>query len=297
MVNWAIKKTSVSKLRIEVTVLTTQWMCPDEQVTVMGVMQALVSFVQAGNDMIRSIHAGDTNFVFIVKGPLTLVAVSKTKESVSLLVLQLTFVYNQILSILTQSQLTRVSESFKAAESWTPICLPRFDSNGFMHAHVSYVAEDCQACLLLLIVDRDVFFTLSEAKQKIVEKLRRTNCLEAINESMNKTSITTAEIGLPEMRHVLYKLNEHATHSKPDNLQQLYTIFVKFVCEAFQQIKPGLTLDLLALFGTLHQETRLKIYTDFDRKQHAVVFVTDTASRALDFSNVTWIVQMDSEHG
>uniref|UniRef100_A0ABD2VSC8 Vacuolar fusion protein MON1 homolog n=1 Tax=Trichogramma kaykai TaxID=54128 RepID=A0ABD2VSC8_9HYME len=219
MVNWAIKKTSVSKLRIEVTVLTTQWMCPDEQVTVMGVMQALVSFVQAGNDMIRSIHAGDTNFVFIVKGPLTLVAVSKTKESVSLLVLQLT------------------SESFKAAESWTPICLPRFDSNGFMHAHVSYVAEDCQACLLLLIVDRDVFFTLSEAKQ------------------------------------------------------------VKFVCEAFQQIKPGLTLDLLALFGTLHQETRLKIYTDFDRKQHAVVFVTDTASRALDFSNVTWIVQMDSEHG
>lgn len=57
------------------------------------------------------------------------------------------------------------SESFKTAESWTPICLPKFDSNGFMHGHVSYLAEDCQACLLLLTVDRDVFFTLSEAKQ------------------------------------------------------------------------------------------------------------------------------------
>lgn len=58
----------------------------------MGVMQALVSFVQAGSDMIRSVHAGDTNFVFVVKGPLILVAVSKTLESVSQLTLQLTYV-------------------------------------------------------------------------------------------------------------------------------------------------------------------------------------------------------------
>ncbi|XP_015591269.1 protein SAND [Cephus cinctus] len=295
----------------------------DKLVTVMGVMQALVSFVQDGNDMIRSVHAGDTNFVFVVKGPLILVSVSKTLESVPQLVLQLTYVYNQILSVLTQSQLTRVydqrrnfdlrrlltgserlidhllnfmdrepafflgavkclpllpsmrdsitqtivqtcgkiknlvfaillannqlvtlvrmkkyfihpadlhliqnlvdsSESFKSAESWTPICLPKFDSNGFMHGHVSYLAEDCQACLLLLTVDRDVFFTLSDAKQKIVEKLRRTNCLEAINESMNKTSVTTGEIGLPEMRHVLYKCRSTAQFWSP-GFQSPYT--------------------------------------------------------------------------
>lgn len=62
------------------------------------------------------------------------------------------------------------SESLKTAESWTPICLPKFDSNGYMHGHVSYLAEDCQACLLLLTVDRDVFFVLSEAKQVRVAK-------------------------------------------------------------------------------------------------------------------------------
>lgn len=61
------------------------------------------------------------------------------------------------------------SESFKAAESWTPICLPKFDPDGFLHAHVSYLADDCQACLLLLSVEKDVFFTLSDAKQKITE--------------------------------------------------------------------------------------------------------------------------------
>lgn len=38
-----------------------------------------------------------------------------------------------------------------------------------MHAHISYLAEDCQACLVLLTIDPDLFFTLSEAKRKITE--------------------------------------------------------------------------------------------------------------------------------
>ena len=37
-----------------------------------------------------------------------------------------------------------------------------------MHAHVSYLTEDCPACLLMLTVERDAFFDLSAAKQKIV---------------------------------------------------------------------------------------------------------------------------------
>lgn len=82
--------------------------------------------------------------------------------------------------------LVNSSESFKTAESWTPICLPKFDArlimkpliwacdndnvfSGYLHGHVSYLSDDCQACLLLLTVDRDAFFTLSEAKQKISE--------------------------------------------------------------------------------------------------------------------------------
>lgn len=69
------------------------------------------------------------------------------------------------------------SESLKTAESWTPICLPKFDSNGYMHGHVSYLSEDCQACLLLLTVDRDVFFVLSDAKQVrvIVNRIKSNN--------------------------------------------------------------------------------------------------------------------------
>ena len=41
--------------------------------------------------------------------------------------------------------------------------------SGFMQAHVSYLSDDCPACLIMLTVERDIFFELSEAKKKIVE--------------------------------------------------------------------------------------------------------------------------------
>ncbi|XP_063238833.1 vacuolar fusion protein MON1 homolog A isoform X2 [Bacillus rossius redtenbacheri] len=311
----------------------------DKLVTIFGVMQALVSFVQASQDTIRSIHAGNSKFVFLVKGPIILVSVSRTAESISQLVLQLTYVYNQVVSVLTSTQLTRIyeqrrnydlrrllagaerlidhllgfmeqepafllgavkclplapatrdavtqavvqtcgkiknlvfaillannqlitlvrmkkyfihpadlhlifnlvnsSESFKAAESWTPICLPKFDPSGFLHGHVSYLSDDCQACLLLLTVDRDVFFTLSEAKQKIVEKLRRGNCLEAINESAGRPGFTASQVGVPEMRHFLYKCKSTAQFWSPGLEAPYHT--------------PGEAQRLLELYRALH---------------------------------------------
>ncbi len=49
----------------------------------------------------RYLVAGNHKFVFLVKGPLILVAVSRTGEPVSQLIQQLTYVHSQIISILT----------------------------------------------------------------------------------------------------------------------------------------------------------------------------------------------------
>lgn len=76
----------------------------------MGVMQALVSFVQNSGDMIRSIHAGDRKFVFLHRMPLILVTVSSSKASVPQLLGHLTYVYNQIVSVLTLSNLNKIFE-------------------------------------------------------------------------------------------------------------------------------------------------------------------------------------------
>lgn len=283
----------------------------DKLATLFGVMQALVSFVQDQDDVLQTINAGNTKFVFMVKSNLILVGVSKSQESASQILLQLNYVFNEIASVLTLTRLNKIyeqrrnydlrrllsgverlidhlldfierepaftlgaiqcltlsssvrdnissaivqscskiknlvfaillannklitlvrmkkyyihpgdlhlifnlvqaSESLKTAESWTPLCLPRFDASGFLYGHVSYLAEDCQACLLLLTVEANVFFVLSEAKQRIVEKLRRANCLEAINESLNAQQETCTIAGFPELRHYLYKCKSTA---------------------------------------------------------------------------------------
>lgn len=296
----------------------------DRLVTLFGLMQALVSFVADCDDVIRCIISGNHKFVFLVKSPLILVAVSHTVASVPQLIMQLTYVHNQIVSVLTGSALTRMfekrrnydfrhllggterlldnllnlldchpsfllgavqslplatsvrdtitqtiiqycskiknlvfgliisqnqlislvrmkkyllhpadlhllfnlvnaTESLKTSENWMPICLPKFDPNGYLFGHISYLADDCEACLLLLTVDREQFFTLSEAKQKIVDRLRRHHCLEGINTAIRTSAYTVKAVGAPELRHFLYKSKTTAQYTCPEYTAPYHT--------------------------------------------------------------------------
>ncbi|OWF35302.1 vacuolar fusion protein MON1 homolog A-like [Mizuhopecten yessoensis] len=288
----------------------------DKLVTVMGVMSALVSFVQDSKDLVRFMVAGDHKFVFLVREHLILVCVSHGAESSQQILLHLSYVYNQILSVLTFSTLHRIfkqrrnydlrrlltgaekfldnllnmmdtepgmllgavrclpldsqvrdniaqtivqnakvkdlvfalilannqlvtlvrmkkyflhpmdlhliinlvnaSESFKAAESWTPICLPKFDSSGFLQAHISYLDDRCETCLLLLSVDRESFFILSECRNKIKERLVKYNALKAISDSLMKTSYSIQQCGISDLRHFLYKSRHMAQFTSPE---------------------------------------------------------------------------------
>ncbi|CAK1585071.1 unnamed protein product [Parnassius mnemosyne] len=66
---------------------------------------------------------------------------------------------------------------------------------------------------------------------------------------------------------------------------------VKYTYDLFCKLRPG--ISLLALYGTLHQEKREKIYNEFCRKSNVVLFATDLASRGLDFPRVNWVIQLD----
>ena len=41
--------------------------------------------------------------------------------------------------------------------------------SGYLYAHISYLDDNCPACLLLLSTDRDAFFELAETRLKTVE--------------------------------------------------------------------------------------------------------------------------------
>lgn len=83
----------------------------DRQASLMGTMLALSQFLQHSQekmDAIRCICAGDRKFVFLPRDHMILVAVARSHESMQSLLLQLTYVYNQIISILTYNRLATI---------------------------------------------------------------------------------------------------------------------------------------------------------------------------------------------
>lgn len=79
----------------------------------MGVMMALVSFIQSGDNIIRSVYSDEHTVVFMQQGPLVLVSVSNSRQSEQQLRSELLYVYNQIVSMLTQASITRIFEHKK----------------------------------------------------------------------------------------------------------------------------------------------------------------------------------------
>ncbi|KRZ51252.1 DNA ligase 4 [Trichinella nativa] len=290
--------------------------CSEEELSsLMGVIQALVSFVSSQNegDELRTIRAGVWTFVFSHRAPLILCLVSRRSDSAEQLSRQLDLVHRQILTVLTQVQLSRIFEerknfdlrrllagtertlerlilvmetdfslllnavrcytlphstretivqamssccsqpkcivfavllvhdqlvaysgkkkatlspsdlallinlvasniSFKDAESWSPICLPAYDENTFLSAHISYLTENSPACLLLLTAEKDSFFTMSEVRNKIIDKFTRTKALAILNElQQERKRFEINELGIPDLIHFIYK---HRTKSQ-----------------------------------------------------------------------------------
>lgn len=281
-----------------------------------GVMVALVAFIEATKDMIKSIHAAEGyKVVFIRRSPLIMVAVSHTRQSEQEVAKELLYVYYQIVSLLTLTQLNRIFEqkknydlrrllsgseritdnllnlmdkdpsflmcavrclpltssvrdmissslqqakdkslvfsilvaqnqlvslvrkkdqflhpidlhllfnlisastSFRDGEVWTPICLPKFNSNGFFHVHISYLDQANSLCLLLISTDREHFFPISNCKSKFLERLKKRNTFQMLLEELQTPSYSISQVGIPDLRHFIYKSRSSGLFTSPE---------------------------------------------------------------------------------
>merc|ERR1712226_19499 len=93
----------------------TRHSCEDDHLPLFGIMTALVSFVNLENDTLNSIRTKDRLFVFLSKPPLLFVGVSGLMDSVNQLARQLTYMYNQVISIVCAKTL---QARFKARENY-----------------------------------------------------------------------------------------------------------------------------------------------------------------------------------
>ncbi|KAF8978975.1 Vacuolar fusion protein mon1b [Entomortierella lignicola] len=360
----------------------------------MGVIQALISFFADNDDSIRCINAGQHKFVFLLKAPLYLVSVSRSGESEAQLRDQLGFLYAQIISVLTHSQMTKIFEqrnnfdlrgliggteifldslgklmntypgfmlgaiqcltiprelrdkvgavlgrakckpllyailltptqlitllrprthsmhpsdlhlifnllsgstTFESSESWTPICLPKFNNKSFLHAYICYIAK--RVCMLLISPDKDSFFEMSNVKQKVVEGLEAGGMLASLERYAaggSRGGFSVDETGIPGLRHFLYKSRTNVQFTMPELTEPYTTLDAKKrLLHQYQNMHERMhrkTRPLKLLFHVGKHETMLGwITTSFELYAAFGPFVSKSAVVLMSNRLLKWI--------
>ncbi|KAL7670224.1 hypothetical protein ACOME3_005164 [Neoechinorhynchus agilis] len=111
--------------------------------------------LKLGDLLAKTIKTDDLIFALLIYNG-QLVCCSKMKDQ-----------YLHVSDILIVLNLVASNRSFRNVESWIPICLPKFNSSGFLHAYISYL--ESQTCLVLLSANHESFNTLAERAKKFKE--------------------------------------------------------------------------------------------------------------------------------
>ncbi|KAL7061169.1 hypothetical protein AAHC03_09298 [Spirometra sp. Aus1] len=110
------------------------------------------------------------------------------------------------------TNLVRCSQSFKAAPTnWLPICLPKFNPNGYFYANLSYLDE--HSCLVLLTVDSNQFYALQTSKDQILSRLQSALNGECLSILASSACPDVAELNIPGLRHFVFKLTAAAQYT------------------------------------------------------------------------------------
>ncbi|KAL2557470.1 SAND family protein [Forsythia ovata] len=84
--------------------------------------------------------------------------------------------------MLLLSNFVMSSESFRTSESFSPICLPRYNPMAFLYAYVHYF--DVDTYLILLTTSSDAFYHLKDCRIRIEDVLLESNVLSEVQRSM-----------------------------------------------------------------------------------------------------------------
>lgn len=82
--------------------------------------------------------------------------------------------------LLLLANLIRSNDSFRQAQTFTPVCLPRFNPAAFLHAYVQYLDVEAEVCVVLLSAQAESFFALAEAAQELEKQLKQKGILQSI---------------------------------------------------------------------------------------------------------------------
>ncbi|KAJ2162729.1 Vacuolar fusion protein mon1 [Coemansia sp. RSA 552] len=86
------------------------------------------------------------------------------------------------------------SQTFTRGEHWTPVCLPRFNDQGFLHVYINYTTPN--AALVLLSADRDSFFVMSRYRESVCQELAADESLQRLEDAAIQQALHPRELGI-----------------------------------------------------------------------------------------------------
>ncbi|XP_037416343.1 vacuolar fusion protein MON1 homolog isoform X2 [Triticum dicoccoides] len=84
------------------------------------------------------------------------------------------------------------SESFRTSESFSPICLPRYNPMAFLYAYVHFFDENTY--LTLLTPRSDAFFDLKDSRARIQDVLLKSNVLLEVQRSLHENVLRVEDV-------------------------------------------------------------------------------------------------------
>ncbi|GAV66405.1 Mon1 domain-containing protein [Cephalotus follicularis] len=116
------------------------------------------------------------------------------------------------------------SESFKTSESFSPICLPRYNPMAFLYAYVHYL--DVETYLMLLTTSSDAFYHLKDCRIRIEMVLLKSNVLSEAQRSMLDGGMRVEDLPNDSVPRSGY-VSPHMSHSRlptdsPERFRESY---------------------------------------------------------------------------
>lgn len=94
--------------------------------------------------------------------------------------------------ILLLSNFVSSSESFRTTESFSPVCLPKYNATAFLYAYVRYL--DTDTCLILITRNSEAFFHLKDCRARVESFLMETHVLRDISNSVARGGLRVEDL-------------------------------------------------------------------------------------------------------
>lgn len=191
------------------------------------------------------------------------------------------------------------NKSFRISESWTPVCLPLFDSKGFFYAYISYIKPEI--CLVMINITSDNFEPCLNAKKSIVSSLEKTGLIDELVKASYSPYQDPKDYKVGDVRHFVYKsgnLNQFlsTSFSSPYNSKKEKKRLIRCYKTIRDRLKTG-NINQQKQYFLINEKESIFVSINQNEELYVTYPLTITKSSAMDScESIKKMIQKEEEN-